>query len=136
MGLMGIAAPGPSAIRATLAGCMFAPGLLCVVAPYPLLRLSLRPERRDQINALSLLLFRCFGAQACLVGTVLGFCEMTPTTFRAFATAMVPFFGFNFYYHFVDPWIEPLPMFADFINNAVMGLAALKAAMLLDGKKK
>jgi hypothetical protein len=115
---------------------MYIPGALCILAPSRLLRLSLRPEKRSQINDLSLLLFRCFGAQACLVGSVLATCEMTPKTFRAFASAMIPFFGFNFYYGVVDPWIAPLPMVADFVNNVSMCLFALKGARLLDGGER
>ena len=69
------------------------------------------------------------------MGTVLGTCEMTPKTFQAFGSAMIPFFGFNFYYSFVDPWIAPLLMLSDFINNVAMCLMALRGASLLDGNE-
>lgn len=49
---------------------------------------------------------------------------------------MIPYFGFNFYCHFVKPFIAPLPMLADFVNNVIMSQIALAGAHLLEQKKK
>lgn len=123
-----------STIQQTLACCMFLPGAACVLAPRKLLQLSLRQEKRNEITDTTLLIFQFFGMQACLVGTVLGTCKMTQESYRAFAAAMIPFFGINYYYHFVKPTIAPLPMLADFINNVVMSQIALAGALLLGSK--
>lgn len=123
-------------IQWALASCMFLPGMACVVAPRQLLNLSFIAEKKKEINSTSLLIFQCFGMQACLVGTVLGTCRMTEQAYQAFAAAMVPFFGINYYYHFVKPISAPLPMLADFVNNVVMSQLALAGAILLRGSTK
>jgi len=122
-------------IQKILASCMLFPGFACAVAPRTLLETSLcEDRRREEISDTTLLVFRCFGAQACLVGIVLGTCRMTPRSYAAFAAAMIPFVGFNFYYGIVDPVIiSPIPMLADFVNNVVMCQLALAGAKLLGG---
>jgi len=120
---------------------MFFPGLLCVIAPRPLLDLSLTEERKKEdtaaaANDTTVLIFQCFGAQACLVGTVLATCRMTPQSYRAFAAAMIPFFGFNWYFRFVEPVVAPLPMLADFINNVLLSQIALAGAYLLEQQQQ
>lgn len=61
---------------------------------------------------------------------------MTPSSYKAFAAAMLPFFGFNYYFHFVKPTIAPLSMLADFVNNALMSQLALAGAFLLEKPTK
>jgi len=107
-----------------------------MVFPRPLLEMSLTKARLAHINDSTLIVFQCFGSQACLVGAVLATCRMTPQTYKAFAAAMIPYFGFNFYCHFVKPFIAPLPMLADFVNNVIMSQIALAGAHLLEQKKK
>ena len=119
-------------IQWTLAWFMFLPGVACVVAPRKVLNMSLREEKKKDINSTALLIFQFFGMQACLVGTVVGTCRMTEQAYQSFAAAMVPFFGINYYYHFVKPTIAPLAMLADFLNNVVMSQLALAGAMLLN----
>lgn len=123
-------------IQRTMAMCMFLPGLACVVAPKTLLKLSLRKEKQQEAQSdTTALIFQFFGMQACLVGTVLGTCRMTTQAYNAFAAAMLPFFGINYYYHFCVPTIAPLPMLADFINNFIMSQLALAGAKLLASSK-
>lgn len=113
---------------------MFLPGVACVLAPRRLLTLALCQDKRD-ISGTTVLTFQFFGMQACLVGTVLGTCRMTEQSYRAFAAAMLPFFGINYYYRFIKPTIAPWPMLADFVNNVIMSQLALAGAKLL-GKAK
>ena len=122
-------------IQRTLASCMFLPGLACVVAPRRLLNLSLCNDKKQDISDTALVIFQFFGMQACLVGTVLGTCRMTEQSYRAFATAMIPFLGINYYYRYMNPIIAPWPMLADFVNNIIMCQVALAGAALL-GKGK
>jgi hypothetical protein len=123
-------------IQWTLATCMFLPGMACAVAPRQILNLSLRKEKKKEINSLSVVIFQFFGMQACLVGTLVGTCRMTEQAYQTFAAAMVPFFGINFYYCFRQPIVAPLAMLADFVNNLVMSQLALAGATLLRGATK
>ena len=61
---------------------------------------------------------------------------MTTNAYKSFAAAMIPFFGFNYYYHFVKPFIAPIPLLADFVNNVIMSQLALAGAYHLMERRK
>lgn len=69
-----------------------------MIAPGPLLRLSLaKPPPLD--NAATLLIFACFGAQACLCGLLLLTARMDAWAFKTWAVAMLPFLVFDAYFY-------------------------------------
>lgn len=73
-------------------------GGACVVAPGALLHLSLtKPPPLD--DAATLLIFQCFGAQACLCGLLLLTARMDARAFKAWTMAMLPFLVFDAYFY-------------------------------------
>ncbi|MEM9502301.1 MAG: hypothetical protein AAF941_10720, partial [Pseudomonadota bacterium] len=61
----------------------------------------------------------CFGAQAVLFGIMARFVRFTANAFLAFAVLLVPFFIFDWYFHFEVPVLNSIGML-DFVGNAVM----------------
>ncbi|WP_205421022.1 hypothetical protein [Sphingomonas mesophila] len=70
-------------------------------------------------TATSALLIGCFGAQAMLSGLFAWFSRFTPTTFLVYAIALLPFFGFNYWFVFVVPMFNHW-MLLDFVANVCM----------------
>ena len=66
----------------------------------------------------------CFGAQAVLFGLVTLLVRWSSRAFVGFAVLLLPFFGFNYYFHFVVPVLTSYGMI-DFVGNTVMLLLAL-----------
>lgn len=68
----------------------------------------------------SALLIACFGAQACLCGTVIALSRFRPITFLVFGfVGSIPFFIFNFYFVFVVEMFSNW-MLLDFFGNAAI----------------
>ncbi len=62
----------------------------------------------------------CFGAQACLCGTVIALSQFRPVTFLVFGVVgSVPFFVFNYYFLFVENMFSNW-MTLDFVGNIVI----------------
>jgi hypothetical protein len=95
----------------------------CLIWPGTVERLVLLPGY--QIDTLaSQILMGCFGAQAVLSGLFAAFSIFTRTTFMVYGIALLPFFGFNYYFLYVEP-VFTAWMFMDFGANLVMlGLCA------------
>jgi hypothetical protein len=88
----------------------------CLLMPGQVEALVLRPEFIVG-NATSALFVGCFGAQAVLAGIVIFTCRFTPTTFLVFGLAgSLPFFGFNYYFYFVEAMFTRW-MLLDFVGN-------------------
>ncbi|MEL6239549.1 MAG: hypothetical protein AAFQ90_13290 [Pseudomonadota bacterium] len=66
----------------------------------------------------------CFGAQAGLFGAMALIVTWTARGFLAFAVLLLPFFWFNYHYHYVLPVLTPYGMI-DFAGNLTMLIAAL-----------
>lgn len=90
----------------------------CLFFPSMVEELSLRPEHVMGTKG-SAIIMGCFGAQAMLAGIFALFSRFTATTFLAYGVALLPFFGFNYYFTLVDPVFTSL-MLLDFGANAVM----------------
>jgi hypothetical protein len=108
-----------------LAICMGLPGLLCLVAPRSVLDFSLTDsaKKNGSINDLTVLLFRCFGSQAMLVGTVLYSSERLGSRgFQGFALAMIPYLAFNVSVvaKAAGAELKMVPNLCDMLNNVVM----------------
>jgi hypothetical protein len=113
-----------------LAFCMGFPGILCMLAPRPVLQFALvdplsKVSTKDE--DLTVLIFRCFGSQALLVGTVLYSAEtLGASGFRAFAGAMIPYLAFNTaVLARVGTQLKTIPNLCDMLNNVVMLGAAM-----------
>ncbi|MEL7447328.1 MAG: hypothetical protein AAGK02_16240 [Pseudomonadota bacterium] len=66
----------------------------------------------------------CFGAQAVLFGLMALFVEWRAIAFLVFAILLLPFFVFNWYFHFEVPVLTSYGTI-DFVGNAVMLALAL-----------
>jgi len=66
----------------------------------------------------------CFGAQAVLFGIMALVLKWTHRGFFVFAVALLPFFWFNYHFHYVEPVLTSIGML-DFAGNATMLIAAV-----------
>ena len=90
----------------------------CLLAPHMVERLTLNPAYQH-LSATSSLLIGCFGAQAVLGGLFIWFSRWTRTTFGVYAIALLPFFGFNYWFVYEVPIFNRW-MALDFVSNAAM----------------
>ena len=93
-------------------------GAWCLLAPAMVERLVVRPEYFHGSTTTALLI-GCFGAQAVLSGLFAAFSRFTRATFLVYGIALLPFFGFNYWFVFVVPVFNQL-MLVDFVSNAAM----------------
>ncbi len=66
----------------------------------------------------------CFGAQAVLFGVMAMVVEWSARGFAVFAAMLLPFFVFNWYFHYEVPVLTSIGML-DFAGNVTMLIAAL-----------
>ena len=93
-------------------------GAWCLIAPGTVERIMVRPEYFHGSTTTALFI-GCFGAQAVLSGLFAAFSRFTRTTFLVYGIALLPFFGFNYWFVFVVPVFNEL-MLIDFVSNAAM----------------
>ncbi len=101
----------------------FGLGGWCLFAPHMVERMTINPEYQH-LSATSALLIGCFGAQAVLGGLFIWFSRFTRASFLTYAVALLPFFGFNYYF------VYELPIFnhwmaLDFGSNAAMFILSI-----------
>ena len=107
---------GIAAVFLTLGGwALFAPGSV--------IDLGFTSEYREN-SYVTRFIMACFGAQAVLFGLVTLLVRWSARAFAGFAVLLLPFFGFNYYFHFVVPVLTSYGMI-DFAGNTVMLLLAL-----------
>lgn len=61
----------------------------------------------------------CFGAQAVLFGVMALVTRWNARSFAVFAVALLPFFAFNYWFHYRVPVLTSIGML-DFAGNAIM----------------
>ena len=66
----------------------------------------------------------CFGAQAVLFGIMALVVSWSARGFAVFAFALLPFFWFNYHFHYVEPVLTTIGML-DFAGNLTMLVAAI-----------
>jgi hypothetical protein len=66
----------------------------------------------------------CFGAQAVMFGIMALVVRWSARAFAVFAVVLLPFFVFNWYFHYQEPVLTSIGML-DFAGNVVMFLACL-----------
>lgn len=93
-------------------------GAWCLIAPHMVEQLTITPEYQH-LSTTSALLIGCFGAQAVLGGLFIWFSRWRRITFLVYATALIPFFWFNYWFVFEVPVFNQW-MVLDFGSNAAM----------------
>lgn len=92
-------------------------------APASVIELAITDEYRED-SFLTRFIMACFGAQAVLFGIMTLFVRFSSTAFLVLAILLVPFFVFDWYFHFHVPVLNSVGMF-DFVGNAVMFVLCL-----------
>ena len=94
-----------------------------LLAPSSVIELAVTPDYREN-TFLNRFTLACFGAQAVLFGIMALAVRWEARSFIVFAAALLPFFWFNYHYHYVEPVLTSIGML-DFAGNAVMLALAL-----------
>jgi hypothetical protein len=101
-------------------------------APASVIALAVAPAYQDA-SFLTRFTMACFGAQAVLFGLMALFTRWSAHSFAIFAVLLLPFFGFNYWFHYREPVLTSIGML-DFAGNvtmlvlAVLGWRAARAA--------
>lgn len=93
-------------------------GSWCLFAPQMVERMTVTPAYQH-LSPTSALFIGCFGAQAVLGGLFIWFSRFTQATYLVYATALLPFFGFNYWFVYEVPIFNRW-MALDFGANAAM----------------
>jgi hypothetical protein len=107
----------------------------CLAAPHMVEALMFNPAYQH-LSATSALMIGCFGAQAVLGGLFVWFSEWTAKTFLVYAIALLPFFGFNYWFVYEVPILNQW-MALDFgANAAMLGLSLWGWRMMRRGESR
>jgi hypothetical protein len=96
----------------------------CLLGPASVIELAFTESYRDSsfINRFTI---ACFGAQAVLFGLMALVTRWSARSFAVFAVLLLPFFGFNYWFHYEVPVLTSIGML-DFAGNVTMlGLAIM-----------
>lgn len=94
-----------------------------LIAPQNVIDLTLTPEYREDSFILRFVM-ACFGAQAVMFGIMALVTRWSSKAFAVFAVVLIPFFVFNWYFHYQVPVLNSIGML-DFAGNVVMFAACL-----------
>ncbi|MBX7540957.1 hypothetical protein [Qipengyuania sphaerica] len=94
-----------------------------LLAPGNVLELAVTDAYRET-TYLNRFTMACFGAQAVLFGVMTLVLKWTSHAFAVFALLLLPFFWFNYHFHYVEPVLTSIGML-DFAGNLTMLAAAL-----------
>ena len=108
----------PKQIQFLIASVFFILGGWALFFPEHVINTVFLPEYREPGRAMPFMM-ACFGAQAYLAGLFAAFSRFTSTTFLAYGVALIPFFGFNYYFTFHDPIFTFMGL-VDAIGNIIM----------------
>jgi hypothetical protein len=95
----------------------------CLFAPASVIDLAVSEAYRDS-TFLTRFTMACFGAQAVLFGVMALVTRWTARAFAVFAAALLPFFGFNYWFHYQEPVLTSIGML-DFAGNLAMLVLAV-----------
>ena len=95
----------------------------CLFAPTSVIELAFTQTYRDTgfINRFTI---ACFGAQAVLFGLMALVTRWNARAFLVFAVLLLPFFGFNYWFHYEVPVLTSIGML-DFAGNVTMLVLAI-----------
>lgn len=87
-------------------------------APASVIELAITPEYQDSAY-LTRFTMACFGAQAVMFGIMALVTHWSARAFLVFAAVLLPFFVFNWYFHYEVPVLTSIGML-DFAGNITM----------------
>jgi hypothetical protein len=95
----------------------------CLFAPSSVIALAFTEAYRDNsfINRFTI---ACFGSQAVLFGLMALVTRWSAGSFAVFAVLLLPFFGFNYWFHYEVPVLTSIGML-DFAGNVTMLVLAI-----------
>ena len=94
-----------------------------LLAPVHVIEVAMKPEYSENTFVTRFIL-ACFGAQAVLFGLMALIVRWSARAFLAFAALLLPFFVFNWYFHYELPVLTSIGML-DFLGNVIMLALAL-----------
>lgn len=94
-----------------------------LLAPASVIALAVTEAYRDS-TFLTQFAMACFGAQAVLFGLMTLAVRWSARAFLAFAVLLLPFFVFNWYFHYEVPVLTSIGML-DFAGNVTMLILAI-----------
>lgn len=94
-----------------------------LIAPQGVIDLALTDAYRDDSFVLRFTM-ACFGAQAVMFGIMALVVRWSAKAFATFAVLLLPFFVFNWYFHYEMPVLTSIGML-DFAGNLIMFIACL-----------
>jgi hypothetical protein len=106
-----------------IAAVFLALGSWALLGPASVIELAVTPAYQDS-TFLTRFTMACFGAQAVLFGLVTLVVRWSAQAFAAFAVLLLPFFGFNYWFHYEVPVLTSIGML-DFAGNTVMLVLAV-----------
>ncbi len=92
-------------------------------APGHVIDLAISEAYREN-TFLTRFIMACFGSQAVLFGIMALVVRWNARGFALFAAALIPFFWFNYYFHYEVPVLTSIGML-DFAGNTVMFVLAI-----------
>lgn len=95
----------------------------CLFAPANVIALAITEAYRDS-TYLTRFTMACFGAQAVLFGLMALVTRWSARSFAIFAALLLPFFGFNYWFHYREPVLTSIGML-DFAGNVTMLVLAV-----------
>lgn len=104
-------------------------------APASVIEWAITPAYRSD-DVLARFAIACFGAQAVLFGLMTLAVSWRARGFMVFAVLLLPFFGFNWYFHYEMPVLTSIGML-DFAGNLTMLVLAIlgwRAARAEEGR--
>jgi hypothetical protein len=106
-----------------IAAVFLALGGWALLAPASVIALAITPAYQDSAF-LSRFAISCFGAQAVLFGLMALVTRWNARSFAVFAAALLPFFAFNYWFHYEVPVLTSIGML-DFAGNVTMLVLAV-----------
>ena len=106
-----------------IAAVFLALGGWALLAPASVIDLAVTEAYRDD-SFLTRFAMACFGAQAVLFGLMALAVRWQARGFAVFVVLLLPFFGFNYWFHYEVPVLTSIGML-DFAGNAVMLVLAI-----------
>jgi hypothetical protein len=98
-------------------------------APASVIALAVTEAYQDN-TFLTRFTMACFGAQAVLFGLITLVVKWNARSFAVFAVLLLPFFGFNYWFHYEVPVLNSIGMldFAGNVTMLVLAIAGWRAA--------
>lgn len=94
-----------------------------LLAPASVISLAITEDYRDP-SFLARFAMACFGAQAVIFGIMALIVQWSSRAFALFAVLLLPFFVFNWYFHYQVPVLTSIGML-DFVGNLTMFILCL-----------